>query len=71
MAKTGWKRLSYGGYYKVMPDGETCYIERSLNHANAWHTGGRTFSYLAEAKEAVDAEYWENEKAWMLKQMNR
>lgn len=57
MSKTGWKRLSYGGYFKVMPNGETYYIEKSLNFPQAWHADGRIFWYLSEAKASLDADY--------------
>ena len=64
MSKTGWKRISYGGYYKEMPNGDTLRIERSMDDPKYWYSSGRLYSYLSEAKTFVEEEFWENERLW-------
>ena len=53
---SGWKRTGYGGVFKIMPDGEKIYIEKSMDRKGMWESGGRYFEKLSEAKESIDAE---------------
>jgi hypothetical protein len=52
---SGWKRTGYGGVFKIMPDGEKIYIEKSMDRKGMWESGGRYYEKISEAKAAIDA----------------